>query len=377
MSMFVYAIIGAAAMISVTQLDKELPVTPSPSPVIYAPPPVYEGPIQISTYDMPKPSEGKKSDPMPASYPGLWVTTDDYPIAALQEERTGLTGVELSIDVEGKVTKCFVTLSSGSQDLDDTTCALLTRRARFYPAQDKKGKKIAGTHRKSVRWTIPDYDPADAANEAAYLAAEFETAADDANQFESYPSSAFANNWDWTAPKKVDFPNDAWNEKRTGRSVLWLDIDDTGKVVNCSVKRTSGHSDLDQKACTIAQQRAEYSPAKNIDGKPTPARSVASVSWRIRDEDANGASPYKRPLQNNPFLKSINSQVSFTIMADGSVTDCVANETGEQKIEEKIGICGGFRNATPVFSPFVDINGKPEKRRVKAHINVETDKVSD
>jgi TonB family protein len=375
MNMFVYAIIGAAAMASVTQSDKAQPVTPPPSPIIYAPP--APPPAMPASYNLPKPREGKKSDPMPASYPGLWVTTDDYPLAALREERAGTTGVELSIDTEGKVTKCFVTLSSGSPDLDDTTCALLTLRARFYPAQDKKGNKIAGLHRKSVRWVIPDYDPADAANEAAYLAEEYESAADDANQFESYPSSAFANNWDWTTPKKVDFPNGAWNEKRTGRSVLWLDIDEAGKVTKCTVKQSSSHNDLDQRACTIVQQRAQYSPAKNFEGKPTPARNVASVSWRIRDEKITDAQPYgRRPLMNNPFLKSINSQVSFTIMADGGVTDCVANEIGEQKIEGKIGICGGFRNAAPLFQPFIDINGKPEKRRVKVQINVETEKVA-
>jgi TonB family protein len=369
--MFVYAIIGAAAMAGILQSEKALPTIAGVAPPapVFAPPPSPAPWVPA----MQKLHYGMESAPLPASNPGSWVTSNDYPASALQEEREGMTGFELSIDVEGKVTKCLVTLSSGSQDLDDATCSNLMSRARFYPAQDKKGKKIAGTWRNRVRWVVPAYD---AAEEAAAIA---DAASFTANsvEFESYPSAAYQDNWNWTSPKEADFPGAAWSEKRSGTSVLWLDIDTSGKVTKCTVKEASGHDDLDQKACVIAQERATFFPAKDIEGKSTPARNAAFVFWRIGGESINRAPPYKPPLQQNPFLKSVNSQVTFTMSEDGSVSDCVVDETGEQKIEGQFPICSGMIGTFPKFKPFTDINGKPERRRVKVRINMETDKAAD
>lgn len=88
----------------------------------------------------------------PATNPGTWVTTNDYPSRALREEREGTTAFRLDVGVDGKVTACTVTASSGHGDLDAATCKALMRRARFEPITDGGGP-ASWTSR--VRWTIP------------------------------------------------------------------------------------------------------------------------------------------------------------------------------------------------------------------------------
>lgn len=91
----------------------------------------------------------------PLSNPDSWVTPDDYPVAALRENRVGSTWFRLEIDQNGMPAACTITESSGSGDLDETTCALVTTRARFSPALDHQGHATSGTYASAVRWVIP------------------------------------------------------------------------------------------------------------------------------------------------------------------------------------------------------------------------------
>jgi protein TonB len=91
----------------------------------------------------------------PLGYPGDWITSEDYPVDAMRLKVGGATGFRLSIDADGTVAACTVTASSGSDELDQTACQLLARRARFTPAMDASGHPIAATYSSSVRWQIP------------------------------------------------------------------------------------------------------------------------------------------------------------------------------------------------------------------------------
>lgn len=95
----------------------------------------------------------------PVVNPATWVTTADYPTDALREKVEGRVGFELAIDTQGRPTRCTIKSSSGSPSLDETTCSLLTRRARFTPATDKRGRPTTGTYSNSVRWVIPTMEP--------------------------------------------------------------------------------------------------------------------------------------------------------------------------------------------------------------------------
>lgn len=95
----------------------------------------------------------------PAGNPGDWITPDDYPPAALRANRSGMSGFRLSVDTAGHVVGCTITSSSGSADLDQSTCQLLTARASFVPAMGRDGRAAAATYSSAVRWQIPRGNP--------------------------------------------------------------------------------------------------------------------------------------------------------------------------------------------------------------------------
>ena len=97
-------------------------------------------------------SDGEHTAPVPID-PGSWVSALDYPPRALRENVEGTTGFRLTVSPDGRVRKCEVTVSSGSNDLDEATCALATERARFQPFDGASGSPRTFTTR--VQWEIP------------------------------------------------------------------------------------------------------------------------------------------------------------------------------------------------------------------------------
>lgn len=97
---------------------------------------------------------------LPLGSPGDWIGSGDYPTFALRHEFEGVTRFTLMVDQAGRVSACTIVVSSGSEVLDEATCRLLTLRARFSPALDKKGRAVSGSYQSSVRWQIPrDQEP--------------------------------------------------------------------------------------------------------------------------------------------------------------------------------------------------------------------------
>ena len=93
--------------------------------------------------------------PIPGSGRAGWVTTDDYPGAALRDEVQGVVGIDVTVGMDGRVSACSVTASSGSDVLDQATCRLYARRARFQSALDDDGKATVGHYADRICWTIP------------------------------------------------------------------------------------------------------------------------------------------------------------------------------------------------------------------------------
>jgi protein TonB len=89
----------------------------------------------------------------PINDPSVWVTLNDYPTDTYDE---GTTHFRLTIGPSGRAIKCQITVSSGSERLDEATCRNLIRRARFSPATNSKGEVIVGSHIGTMRWYIPD-----------------------------------------------------------------------------------------------------------------------------------------------------------------------------------------------------------------------------
>lgn len=92
----------------------------------------------------------------PIGSPASWVSPNDYPKEALRNRETGRVKVRFDIDSAGKITRCQVVTSSGSQSLDETTCERAGSRARFRPARDAAGKPVPAIRILTFMWLMPD-----------------------------------------------------------------------------------------------------------------------------------------------------------------------------------------------------------------------------
>ncbi|QIQ86749.1 energy transducer TonB [Erythrobacter sp.] len=92
----------------------------------------------------------------PRGNPREWVTDADYRARWIREGMSGTARFTLAIEPSGKVGECTITRSSGHAELDAATCRLIERRARFEPARDAQGNRVAGSYSNAINWKIPD-----------------------------------------------------------------------------------------------------------------------------------------------------------------------------------------------------------------------------
>ncbi|SMQ61140.1 outer membrane transport energization protein TonB [Altererythrobacter xiamenensis] len=93
---------------------------------------------------------------MPRNDAASWVTDNDYKSRWIREGMTGTARFRLEIAANGRVSDCRITQSSGHSALDEATCSLITKRARFNAAKDGSGAKTTGSFSSSIRWQLPN-----------------------------------------------------------------------------------------------------------------------------------------------------------------------------------------------------------------------------
>ncbi len=84
------------------------------------------------------------------------MTTRDYKRIWISREMTGTGRFSFSVNSNGRVTDCRVVSSTGHSALDQATCRLVSRRARFDAARDVNGDPTAGSFTTSIVWQLPD-----------------------------------------------------------------------------------------------------------------------------------------------------------------------------------------------------------------------------
>jgi periplasmic protein TonB len=90
------------------------------------------------------------------------IDNDDYPPRAFETRAMGTVYIRFVVQPNGRATDCAVTRSSGSAELDSTTCRLIERRMRYRPARDSAGRPIASIVRGQQQWEIgPEPPPID------------------------------------------------------------------------------------------------------------------------------------------------------------------------------------------------------------------------
>jgi protein TonB len=71
------------------------------------------------------------------------ITPRDYPKRLGNAGIGGTVSVSFTVLVDGRVTRCRVTRSSGVPELDALTCTLIEQRFRFRPATDRFGRPVS------------------------------------------------------------------------------------------------------------------------------------------------------------------------------------------------------------------------------------------
>jgi len=344
-----------------------------PHPIAYPPPPP---PVMMVPSPPPAPpiarQTGPNLPPQPVNSPGSWIINDDYPSQALRDEVQGLVSFQLSVTKWGTLSDCTITSSSGSPLLDEATCKIIMRRARFYPATDKDAKPVASTFASRVSWVLPEDEPAPST--ASVPVAPFRPPPPYIPS-EAFPRPPMLYGYDWPRITNEDFPERARTEKREGTSMLSLSVGMTGAVEGCKVTQSSGHADLDQKSCEIARSRAKFGPALGVNGEAIIGRYETGVNWYLKGEEA-AALPPPPPLPQKPiFDKSGEMTLRFTQGKDGTLSNCTFSVVGfDPGRASGLDVCNSPRDlGNARFRPYADDKGNPVARDVTVQMKVSID----
>jgi periplasmic protein TonB len=130
------------------------PVTPPPLVRIEAAPP----PIQTVTAPPPTIPPVAPSPPQPPPPPRKVQSAesakgdlrtlfgpDDYPASAQAAGAEGTSQAQITIGTDGRVVGCNIIRSSGNNALDQATCNIIRRRAKYVPARDSNGNPTTDT----------------------------------------------------------------------------------------------------------------------------------------------------------------------------------------------------------------------------------------
>ncbi|MEZ5742232.1 MAG: TonB family protein [Sphingomonadaceae bacterium] len=83
----------------------------------------------------------------------------------------------------------------------------------------------------------------------------------------------------WFGPN--DYPTRDIREGNEGTVQFRVAIDARGKVADCIVTRSSGHSRLDDATCAVVKKRGRFSAAKDDTGALVAGSYTSSVKWEI------------------------------------------------------------------------------------------------
>jgi len=81
-----------------------------------------------------------------------YFSTDDYPSEAVVNGHQGYVGVLFWVETNGRVKDCKVIESSHHRSLDEQTCDVIVKRARFDPPLDANGTAIREPLYQRIRW---------------------------------------------------------------------------------------------------------------------------------------------------------------------------------------------------------------------------------
>lgn len=173
------------------------------------------------------------------------LTADDVPFRMLKHNVPQTVAVALTLNPDGSVLRCVVEHGSGNSELDDYTCRVLSRRAKYRPPVLIDGRGAYGVEQIPIRWWVGDG---------------------------ILPSLQYAN----VRLTVASLPKGA---KPPVLVKVNLDVSETGHVSNCAAAKTNDDPALVRAACNHFMKTLRLKPALNAQGVSVPSAQVGTVSF--------------------------------------------------------------------------------------------------
>jgi TonB family protein len=183
-----------------------------------------------------------------------WIRADDYPRSARQRGEAGYVGFSILVGPDGKTERCDVTAPSPYSDLNDLTCSLIMRRARFTPAVGSDGQPAYGLFRSWSSWFSADSN------------ASMEEI------IKSHP-----------LPSSIDLTLFVQTEKLPDSIDLIVSVSASGTIGECQPKTSPSPSSLAHLACEQLKSQWKPATAATVSGGAVPTVQTARVSFKAGD----------------------------------------------------------------------------------------------
>ncbi len=251
----------------------------------------------------------------PLTDPASWVSEDDYPPVAARAGEQGIVAFRLEVDSNGNPTSCGIVDAAASGELQQQTCALLLKRARFRPARDARGRSIAASYTSRVRWKLPEDHPSQApiaignwkATATVRQSAEGKVLSCDMqaegavpfsreNDCDSVPSGLLARvggagtaqtvtvrlamTFDGAPEPFRDYPGPG--QLPSARMRFTFEVSESGTTENCKVVPTGEEGWMASLPSPCQGFADTYIPAKDENGKPRRVAGVFMMSFSRR-----------------------------------------------------------------------------------------------
>ena len=86
--------------------------------------------------------------------PQTWLRVEDLPLEEVGSGEARLVAFRVTVRPDGTLQDCAIEVTSGRPKLDELTCRIMRRRARFKPAVGVSGQPIHAVHRSSSVWAV-------------------------------------------------------------------------------------------------------------------------------------------------------------------------------------------------------------------------------
>jgi Gram-negative bacterial TonB protein C-terminal len=91
---------------------------------------------------------------LPASNPGNWMNSEDYPIRMLHAGQPAIVEFRLDVDETGRATGCHIQQTTRPKEFDRAVCSAIMRKAKLSPALDAQGQPMKSYYQNTARFQI-------------------------------------------------------------------------------------------------------------------------------------------------------------------------------------------------------------------------------